>query len=293
MNASPRANKRLASHPYAVEALAQLPDGLRDLAFQNFPRGEEFDFIYVIPADVYARKAEPEKALVFCTHGLYYVQASNRLKGQATIFLRAENVLHVRLSLILLYGCLEIIATTAEGATERLAVEYNMAGHLKLWPHLAGLLEKVSQDEHIPAVDPQVEALAWDVVKRSDLKYLNGLRYYAQLPDEHLVGAVFQPEIRSRYFPGFSRQVVPPSLITLTDRQVIAVGEPGKGHHEKYGWVIDFFPRFSIQEIGLQPQDEGQCLSIQVSRRSHHVTGELFVSPAVAGEWLALWNNGR
>ena len=291
MNPTLRTPDRFAYRPFSVDSIDRMPETLKDLAAQNLPAGEDVSFIFVIPSAVYSHGKEPEQALLFCTHGLLHVQANDSAQGRKeATFIRSATILRTRVSLILLYGCLEIDAADGDRLIA-LKVEYHSSGHEKFWPVLADFLEQVTQDERIPAIDPQVEKNAWEAVHRFDLKFINGLTSYTLLPAEHLAGAVYQPEIRQPIILGLSRQLVPPTLLVLSDRQVVSIGEPGKGKHEKYGWVIDFYPRFYIQDIRLQPQEAYAKILIQVERRSHQETQELLLTREKAEEWISLWNN--
>ncbi len=286
-------SRGMASHPYAIRSITNLPGSLPALATRSLPSEEQVRSIFVVPQTTYLTsenqpRRENEQALIFCTHGVLHVQDgdSSGRPGHST-FLRADSVLYVRLSLILLYGRLEIIGQVNDQPVP-LVIEYNTVGHELLQPSLIYFLQQASATIEAPWVDRSTEQNAWQVVDGLELRYRNGLFCYALLPDEHLMGVAFQPEIRQRLWYGVSKRVVSASVLALTDRQVIVVGEEETNKRHQYGWVITYFPRSSVDGVTATSEDGKQCLRVRLRKPGGRVEQEVDLPQTTGEDWIEL-----
>ena len=141
---------RRTDHPYRAETLNDLPDGLRPLAEQSVIPGDPIETIFVVPERYLSQhwgepggmRRVPEQALLFTARGALHVQGEN-LPGQPAqaTYLPGCDLLYAHLSLVLLYGRLELCGI-ANDALAHIVVEYNTIRHDLVQPGLQRLLRQ-------------------------------------------------------------------------------------------------------------------------------------------------------
>jgi hypothetical protein len=90
-----------------------------------------------------------------------------------------------------------------------------------------------------------------------DLKFNNVLRGWLR-SKEVLLGIAFQPEVRTRQFLLLERQVVPPLLAALTDRQFLTITEEPPAASERIGrfsQIYTYCPYSKIRSVKVQTSD--------------------------------------
>ena len=108
---------RRSKIPYTVNTPDELPEGLRVLALKALDPGAKVDTIFVVPMQQLAssfgvgRRTSlvPERALIFTDQGVVFVQ-DNSSEGQLNLmtYIKNEDLFYMRLTLILLYGKLDL-----------------------------------------------------------------------------------------------------------------------------------------------------------------------------------------
>lgn len=285
----------VASHPYKVRSISDLSEELHFQASKHLPAGEEISSIFVIPrtihpAQYHQPRFQPEQALLFTSNGILSVQESD-LKGNfsAPIFIRAESLISMQVSLILLYGRLEIIAAN-DGESDRIVAEYNTVAHELLEPALHRFLSMAAQRIENKIFDPSLERDAWSEVSGLHMKYANGLSLHAISKDEQLLYIAFQPAIRKIVFLGFTRRIAFPVLFALTNQQFIILGEEQAKGHTDYGWVINYCPLSVIDHIETVPEKQYQRLIIHLHFKEVQVKHEVKVDETTAFKISEFWN---
>lgn len=283
----------LRSHPYLAANLAELPDELRRAVRGESWLPQETNDIFVVPPQSFLegwfrRRYVPEQALLFTPDGVGHVQGPVET-GQAArlTYLRAADLLYVRLSLLLLYGRLEL-AGRVNGGPGRAVVEFNTVCWHLLRPFLRELLRRASDRRGGPAPEVLTAEIAAEI-DRLPLKFSNGLRYTALLPGENLLGFVFQPAIWTRRWRFLPWQVSANTLLALTDRQVIIVEEEKTGRHAAYGYIFTFLSRVAITAIMPQPGEGWQELLIRLEQGAITAERRVTLEPDTAAEWQELW----
>lgn len=287
----------LRSHPYLVENPAGLPEELGQAVREAPWPAAEISSIFVVPPQAFMegwfrRRYVPEQALLFTPDGVGHVQGPAEADPAVRLtYLRAVGLLYARLSLLLLYGRLEL-AGRVNGAPGRAVVEFNTVGWHLLQPSVRGLLHRASvrPGSRPPRPAPAVAALATEL-DHLPLKFSNGLRHTALQPGESLWGFVFQPSIWTRRWRFFPWQVSATTLLALTDRQVIIVEEEMSGRQATYGYIFTFMPRAAITAIEAQP---GECwweLLIRLEQGGVTAERRLALEPETAAEWQELWRH--
>ncbi len=285
----PPVSKGMSSHPYTVPNPGSLPVSLRPAAEQALAGGEPVDLIFVVPAQVAPRgwfgfRRFPEQALLFTSQGVLHVQAG---LPQAT-YLPAAGLLYAHLSLILLYGRLEL-AGLANGALTRIVVEFNTVAEWLLEPGLHQLVRLAWGQAAVPA---EVQAPpASGQLDRLPMKFGNGLRYHGLQPDERLLGLVFQPGIWRQYRRFFRQQVAATTLLALTDRQLIILEEDKNGKHANYGWIFTFCPLAGVAGTEVKAAESWQEVQIHLEREGVAVDRQVTLEPEMALAWQDLWNS--
>jgi hypothetical protein len=193
--------------------------------------------------------------------------------------------MYLKVTLILLYGFLEIIAT-GQDLPVQLGVEFNAV----YWDIFAPSLRKLLTTRNISSPTAETEFIITpSLQERIDglpLKFSNGLSIHGLLPSENLEEIVFQPGLWKRRLLFFHRQVTTDTLILLTSNfMVILQEEVGV----KQGWIISYLRRDSIQGIREQPHELWSELTIKLER-SDQTADYVFLLPIdAARKWRVLW----
>lgn len=284
-----------AGHPYQVETLADLPVGLREPAEQALPADDPIRTIILIPQQLLPKRFGsragarrlPEQVLLFTTCGALHVLDKKSPNGKPQVtYLRGEDLLYLQLTIILLYGRLELSGVHA-GSQVRMIVEYNTARHDLIQPGLQHLLHLASQPT-TEAQPPSDKTGAFiNELKKQSLKFSNALHDYALQPDEHLAGYIYQPRLRKDIWRIFHRLLAPACILALTDRNMIMVAE-GRSSATSYGWFFTFCPRRNITHCDTQSNDEVQVVNVHLAMESVTATCAAELDADRAQAWQAL-----
>jgi hypothetical protein len=292
----PKTFKIGMSHPYQVISLTGLPDTLRLVAQDALPSDEHISSIFVVPdQSIMGRKGGqsyvPEQALLFGERGVLHVQApaGKTLSARCT-YLPADGLLYARLSIMLLYGCLELVGEV-NGVLSTVSVEFNTVGDHLLWPDLQQLVQTSwGQTGLAGSTQLSTEEICNQLRERS-FKFGNGLQFHALHPAEKLLNLVFQPAIWMRRWRFLRRQISAAMLLALTDRQVILLKEEmGKITH---GWIFTFYPLICITAVEYNRIEEWQEFTLSLKRGQAMVNHRVTLTPEAAQDWAELWQRYR
>lgn len=284
----------MAAHPYAVRSVDDLSDELQHQVRQYLPSGAQVSSIFIVPRaqqlfQYRQPQFHPEQALLFTGNGVLWIQESD-LEGNFAepIFIRADTLVSMQVSLILLYGRLQIIGQV-DGQRVEILLEYNTVGHEHLQPSLQRFLVQSGKRIKQTDYDPLAEKQVIQEVGRLHMKYSNGLTFYALDREEHLTGMVFQPTIRHSIFLGLQRVVAYPVLLAFTNHHLIILGEEQAKNHNDYGWVITYCPLPVIRNIESLPKENYTRLRVHLWSDPVEITHEVKVDPTRAQKILELW----
>lgn len=262
---------RRREYPYQVRDLANLPDGLRQLAEQALPLAERAETIFVIPGQMLAKKFGgmggmhwvPEQALLFTAQGVVHVQAGKSPDeiGHAT-YLPGASLLYARVSLVILYGRMELCGGS-ENLT-RIVVEYNSVSHELMQPAFLNFLRLAWKPAQFREENNYQNLLKGKLNEQS-YKFSSGLEKYCLQADEYLHGFVFQPRVYKHYFRVFHRLTAPASLLALTDRQLILI-EEGMTSATSYGYFFTYCPRANVLNVDTKPSDKLDEVHVQLGK---------------------------
>lgn len=283
-----------SARPYCVDRIEQLPGALLEAARVHFPEGEVVEGIFVIPPEVYPRgfrwRLMPLQALVFTRSGILHLAAPDK-KDQAGkgTWISSGDILNIKLSLVLLYGKLEIWGVN-EGGALKIEAEYNTASHSLLSPLLRGLLRETWQKNQGREMDLAREDATFPDFVKTSYSFYHGLAIEALQPDETVFGYVYQPEIRDQRYRVFKHKIFPQTVLSLTSRQLILLQQDlkYKTHHE---WIFTFIPLYRISHMSQEMVDDRQKFSIHLIPDSVRQKTEILLEPQNAQKWEAIWKN--
>jgi len=278
--------------PYAVPSLADLPGSLQKAAIQSVGSTEKPILICVFPGRTCLKNQQSweyvdEQALLFTGNGIFQIQAPTSPGQDARIiYLHALDLLYARLSLILMYGRLELV----DESLSRVVVEFNAAGFDIIQAGLQELLgTSCGRNTFSIPNAPQTQTVLSELGKLS-FKFKNGLYLYGLLPEEHVLGFVFQPAIWGQRWHLFPLKMSETTLLALTDKQLIVVEEQSRSRFPAYGWIFTFYPRKAINNIGVTSSKVWQGLIIESKSRVGLTDQRILLEQVNSFAWQELWS---
>jgi hypothetical protein len=261
-----KGSRRILSRPYLLNEINQLPAGLLELAKQYLPDNQPVKGIFVIPPDSIPRGSRRRilslEALIFTHQGILHLAGPDRTgRGGSGIWLAGEDILMIKLSLILLYGKLEIWGARQEQIL-KIEAEYNTVAHRLLDPFLRNLIRSTWQSNQ-PGEANYHQNETFDELKTISYSFYNGLVNEAIQPGEMILGYIHQAELRKQWMKIFYRKVFPQTVITRTDQQIILLQEDLKfrTHHE---WIFTFIPLYRISRIDREEFQDMMKITIHL-----------------------------
>jgi len=278
--------------PYSVSSLADLPGSLQQVARQSIGPMLKPVSICVFPGRTRLKNQDSweyldEQALLFTNEGVFQVQAPTSPHQDARIVhLCAADLLYARLSLILMHGCLELV----DDNQARLVVEFNAAGFDIFKEGLQQLLGTPAGSNIVSIPDaPLTETLLHELGELS-FKFKNGLSLYGLLPEEHVLGFVFQPALWRQRWHFSPLKMSETTLLALTDKQLIVVEEQFRSRFPAYGWIFSFFPRKVINKMVVTSSQRWQELMIELKGKAGLAARRIFLEGPNAFAWQELWS---
>ena len=278
--------------PYAVASLGDLPGSLQEAARRSVNPGEALHSICVFPGrthlkDMVRWEAVPGQALLFTDKRAFLIQAPfSPNQAATTVCLPAADLLSAHLSLILMYGRLELVGQTRL----RLRVDFNAAGFHIIQPGLQQFLAAASANTALLSPAAEDTQTLLDELGGQSYKFRNGLALYGLLPGERLLGYIFQPGLRARHWRLFPYKVSETALLALTDKQLIIVEEQSRSRFPAYGWIFTFQPRHAIEKIALTPAPPWQELSIGLKGEAGLNDRHILLETPQALAWQEIWS---
>ncbi len=281
--------------PYLVN-LEELPAAWQQAATQALPAGVRLHTCLMIPQHTQSlqkrRRFVPPQVLGFTETGVLQVQSVPESTAcPEVIYINSADIVMLRHSLILLYGCLELQGAT-NGGSVRMVVEYNTVGE----PLLHHPLQRVVQQAYGPPSESTMSEFAAQTaallreLEAQSLKFRNGLNLYALLPGERLLGYAFQPRIMRPVLRIFRRAIAPAALLALTSQAVIAIEEERmKG--AAYGWLLTFCPRRRILNIETEALRHSHRVTVHLAGVQTALAHTVALDPARAAAWKSLWGS--
>jgi hypothetical protein len=288
---------RRSKIPYTINTPEELPQELRELALHKLEPEAEIDTIFVVPMQQLAssfgvgrRTSQvPESALIFTDQGVLFVQ-NNSLEGQPnlTTYIKNEQFCYTRLTLILLYGKLDLVGVQDDQPI-KIELVYNATGHELLQPVLHRFLHRswTGQKGILQTIPTENEKVLAELFQQS-LKFSNGLRNYGLQRNELLLGYAFQPRIVKRFLGLFPKISVPGGVVAFSDNGFILM-EEGRTNATSYGWFIVVCHKRLISDIDITTGEKLSVAAIKINADATTETINLEWEHQHAEELKTLW----
>jgi hypothetical protein len=249
-------------YPSVARNISDLPAELKSSGVTAAIAGLTLRSIIVFPPQIQRGwHYIPRQALLFSATDVIHILASiwPEQEPQVTC-VKGSGLMLVRVTLILLYGSLEIIAQGSPAPTQ-LNLEFNRIA----WDCISGPLQQVLlSPQAAPGRTPaSYSATAQQVVGKLPLKFSNGLKIYGLLPGEELEELVFQPGTWKRWLHLLKRPFLANTLLLLTSSYLVVLQEDLE---DTYGWIISYIPRKGIARIYNQPCSQWNEITMEIER---------------------------
>ncbi len=274
-------------HPSLLHNVSGLPVELQSPAVTNLVSAKALETIIAFPAQIqHGWKFVPKQALLFTTTEVIHLLASIWPDQEPQITsVNGRDLMYMRVSLLLLYGFLEIVAQGADMPTQ-INIEFNTVA----WYRISQPLEKIllaskgtpcKQFENII-----ISANIRQDIKKLPFKFSNSVYMYGQLPGEELEELVFQPAINKRWLILGRRPLISNTVLLLTTNFMMVIQEDP---HVKLGWIITYIPRSNITRLHNQPCRLWNELTIQLDREEQTKEYKLLLKDEITQAWREKW----
>jgi hypothetical protein len=249
-------------YPSVFRNISDLPAELKSPGVTASVGGSAIQTIIAFPPQIQRGwHYIPRQALLFSATGVIHVLASIWPEQEPRVTcLKSGGVMLVRVTKILLYGLLEMVAQ-GNPAPTRLNLEFNAIAWDCLSGPLRQVLRAIPAASGLPAKPASYPAPAQKVFETLPLKFSNGVKIYGLLPGEELEELVFQPGTWKRWLYVLKQPSIANTLLLLSSSYLVVLQED---LGSTYGWIITYIPRNSIARIHNQPSGEWNELSIEL-----------------------------
>ncbi len=275
-------------HPSLLEDWTGLPADLQSPAVRECCSGRTFQAIIAFPPQIHrGRHYVPRQGLLFTSTEVIHILASiwpdeppqiTRLKG--------NDILYVKVSLLLLYGFLEIVGQDQDSLV-RMSMEFNTVAWDKLASPLRQLLQTTKVHPASPEDKPTYAPAMQSACENLPLKFSNGVDIHGLLPGEELQDLVFQPGVKERLLFLFHRSILANTLLLLTGNFVTVIQEELR---VAQGWILSYIPRGNIVGIQCRPFSQWNELAFQLERRGQSVQYQLRLDNEASEAWRLVWS---
>jgi hypothetical protein len=253
-------------YPSMFRNISDLPAELKSPGVTAVVAGLTLQSIIIFPPQIQRGwHYVPRQALVFSTTDVIHILGSiwPEQEPQVTC-VKCSGLMLVRVTLILLYGSLEIVARGSPAPTQ-INLEFNRIA----WDCISGPLRQVLCALRAePGMTPEpapYSAATQKVFEKLPLKFSNGVKIYGLLPGEELEELVFQPGTWKRWLHLLKRPFLANTLLLLTSSYLVVIQEDLE---DTYGWIITYIPRKGIARIYNQPCSHWNELTIEIKRHN-------------------------
>lgn len=270
-----------------LKNVAELPGELQSPMVRALAERDTFQTMILFPQQIQRGwDYVPRQALLFTPTSVTHLLASIWPNQEPHITrVNANSLLYVRVTLLLLYGFLEIVAQ-GDASTTCLNLEFNTVA----WHHLSYPLRqllKVSQTRVGQPANQYFDApTIQSALATLPLKFSNGVRLFGLLPGETLETIVFQPGTWQTKLLFFRQPVLANTLLLLTSNFVTVIEEELR---VRQGWIISYIPRANIIGIHHQPGNFWNKLTFQLEQGKQTAEYSLRLSPEATEAWRTAW----
>jgi hypothetical protein len=280
-------SRGIERHPMILKNISELYKELQSPAVTALATEKNIQTIVAFPPQIHhGWTYVPKQALLFTSKDVIHLLASiwPDQEPQLTA-LNGCDLLYMDVTMILLYGFLEIVANGPNSPT-RLNVEFNTVAWYQLSKLLRRLLQVTKATPNEPTDKTSFSPTVTQALEKLPFKFSNGLRIHGLLPGEELEDLVFQTGIWEYRFLVIRKAISANTLLLLTSNFVVVIREK-LGF--QYGWIVTYIPRENI--IGIQNQVSGPFneLTINLKRGEQTTEYKLTLMNEAAQDWRARW----
>ena len=276
-------------HASIVGRISDLPIDLRSSALEALAAGKVVQTVIVFPPQIQRGwHYIPKQALVFTDTSAIHLLASILPEQEPQVtYLRGCGLMYMKITLVLLYGFLEM-AAQGEDFPTRLAMEFNTIS----WDCLASPLRQLLQKtQAVPGILPGrgeagSSSTVWKSLEKLPIKFSNGAKIYGVLPGEELEEVIFQEAAWKRWLYFFQRPASANTLLLLTSNYLVVIQEEIV---VKQGWVVSYIPRGNITCIQNKPCGCWNELSVQLKRGNQLIDYKLMLASETVETWHSRW----
>ncbi len=287
--------RHYSNRPHFLDALDQLPESLRAQAESHLPGSQVVEYIFVVPPESYRRgyrfRMLPRRVLIFTPRGLLYLAESTKpgIPGDSR-WMNVEDILLIKLSLILIYGRLEIWGCQS-GQVAKIDLEYNTVIQPRFTPVLQKLIRKTWPKE-TPASASMTGDPDFRNFVNTSYSFYNGLKVIALQPDEQVLGHLYQPEISEPRLRYLKKKIHPKTVFALTDKQIVLLQED-LAFRKHYEWIFTFCPLQRVAAMEETASGDWQKLSIRLAPAAANMQIDLLLTAENARKCVDLWQVQR
>ncbi len=274
-------------HASVLKNVSELPVELQSSTVTALAARESMQTIIAVPPQIQRGwHYVPKQALLFTATGVTHLLASiwPDQEPQVTC-LNGCDLMYMKVTLLLLYGFLEIAAQAQEAPT-RLAMEFSTVDWYCLSPALKAFLHATQMTSGEPGDKGASSLATQQALERLPLKFSNGVKIYGLLPGEELEEVAFQAGTWKRWLYFLRRPILANTLLMLTSHYMVVIGEE---LDVKQGWIISYIPRNNISGIKNQPGVSWNELSVQLQRGEQLVDYKLELKSETVEAWHGQW----
>jgi hypothetical protein len=277
----------LERFPSVVETVNDLPAELRSPAVSALASGEAIQFIVSFPAQIQRGwHYVPRQALLFSPTDVIHILASIWPGQEPQItHVCGSGLMYMKVTLILLYGSLEIVARGSAGPT-RLGMEFSTVAWERISQPARQLLQAARAATGAPTGGARISTVALPDFEKLPLKFSNGTEIHGLLPGEELESLVFQPAVWKRWLVWFRKPVLANTLVLLSSNYLVVIEEePGV----EQGWMLSYIPRSNILGIQNRPCVEWDELTIRLECGGQSAALKILLRDQVVRDWRERW----
>ncbi len=280
-------------HPSLLYNISDLPAELQSPALTNLVGSKALETSFAFPAQIHhGWKYVPKQALLFTPTDVIHLLASiwPDQPPQITSINRSE-LLYIKVSLLLLYGLLEIVTRDQDTLTQ-ISIEFNTVAWYQISQPLERFLQSTQATPGMPVEYNTFSASIQQDIKKLPFKFSNGVYLYGQLPDDELEELVFQPAINTRWLIFGRRPLICSTLLLLTTNYLVVIQEDP---HVKLGWIITYIPRGNITRIYNQPCSLWNEITVELKGENQTKEFKLLLKNETTLAWRERWtgHNGQ
>jgi hypothetical protein len=273
-------------YPSVLKNLTELPPELQSPIIKTLTTNESIHTIIAFPAQIHRGwHYVAKQALLFTPTSVIHVLGSIWPDQEPQLLsIRGCDLMCVNVTLVLLYGLLEIVAN-GHGSLLQLSVEFNSVAWDRLSIPLRQLLQSTKNTSVLTEKISPPQSVQQSLEKLP-LKFLNGVKIFGLLDGEELEEIVFQYGTWKRWLLLIRKPFLANALLLLTSNYVVVIQEDPKVGQ---GWVISYLPRDCIAVIQNQSQGLKNVLNYQLKREDQTSQYKLLLSSEVAQAWRERW----